>query len=162
MEAECTCLGCMTSKFLLLFLGEYFSSPIFTPRFTKLFSIVCSLVLEYLVYFFLRWGLPCTWIYRPNFHENKPKMLVFSHWKRGLVFAKTGSINSGTGSRMPSRTVGHNCTSVKGWCNEFSGNAFRSIFAVLSRVFAPWLWFSQWFMAYTDGDRLRQMHPEEK
>ncbi len=33
-------------------------------------------------------------IYRPSFHENKPKTLVFSHTNErfGLVFAKTGSI----------------------------------------------------------------------
>ncbi len=37
--------------------------------------------------------------YRPSFRENQPKRLVFSHRKRafGIVFAKTGSINSGTG-----------------------------------------------------------------
>ena len=34
----------------------------------------------------------------------------------------------------------NHCTllhSVKGWCNEFSGNAFRPIFAVLCRAFTP-------------------------
>ncbi len=38
-------------------------------------------------------------IYRPSFHENKPKTLAFDHFKIkrfGLVFAKTGSINSDT------------------------------------------------------------------
>jgi hypothetical protein len=36
----------------------------------------------------------CARIFRPSFRENKPKSLVFR--KRALVFAKTGSINSGT------------------------------------------------------------------
>jgi hypothetical protein len=38
-------------------------------------------------------------IYRSRFRENKPKTLVFSHWKQAfwLGFVKTGSINSGTG-----------------------------------------------------------------
>ncbi len=37
-------------------------------------------------------------IYRPSFHENKPKTLISLNRKRGfwLVFAKTGSIISGT------------------------------------------------------------------
>ncbi len=42
----------------------------------------------------------CARIYRPSFRENKSKMLVFTHWKRAfwvVVFAKTGSINLGTG-----------------------------------------------------------------
>jgi hypothetical protein len=46
----------------------------------------------------------CARIYRPSFHENKPKTLVFNDCKRaenervGVVFAKTGpgSMNSGT------------------------------------------------------------------
>ncbi len=28
--------------------------------------------------------LPCARIYRPSIRKNKPKMLVFSHWKRGF------------------------------------------------------------------------------
>ena len=41
----------------------------------------------------------CARNYRPSFHENQPKMLVFYDWNEhfGLVFTKTGSINSGTG-----------------------------------------------------------------
>jgi hypothetical protein len=41
-------------------------------------------------------------ICRPSFHENKPKTLVFSHTNKrfGLVFAKTGSIISGTGQTL--------------------------------------------------------------
>ncbi len=37
-------------------------------------------------------------IYRPSFRENKPETLVFNEKNEriGLVFAKTGSINSGT------------------------------------------------------------------
>jgi hypothetical protein len=47
-------------------------------------------------------------IYRPSFHENKPKTLVFSHTKRGFLacFRENwvynfghGSINSGTGNQ---------------------------------------------------------------
>ncbi len=38
-------------------------------------------------------------IYKPSFRENKPKTLIFSHAKRPFwaCFAKTGSINLGTG-----------------------------------------------------------------
>jgi hypothetical protein len=38
-------------------------------------------------------------VYRPSFRENKPKTLVFGHFGCFcvlIVFAKTGSINSGT------------------------------------------------------------------
>jgi hypothetical protein len=40
----------------------------------------------------------CARIYRPSFHENKPKTLVsvIQNAHFGLVFTKTGSINLGT------------------------------------------------------------------
>jgi hypothetical protein len=34
--------------------------------------------------------------YRPSFRENMPKTLVIVNERFGLVFTKTGSINSGT------------------------------------------------------------------
>ncbi len=47
-------------------------------------------------------------IYRPSFHENKPKTLVFSHSKQAfrLVFAKTGFIISGTWLILAERETG--------------------------------------------------------
>ncbi len=63
----------------------HFSSSIFTPRFMKLYVIVCSLVLGSLSYFFLKSGLPCMQFLWSICWNNLRKKLKHVHGKRTRI-----------------------------------------------------------------------------
>ncbi len=49
------------------------------------FSFPFVLQFFLLLWLFLCKKTTCARIYRPSFHENKPKTLTFSHWKRNVL-----------------------------------------------------------------------------
>ncbi len=93
------------------FTGKYFQFMTFCIAFYCMYSclyIVQQVSFSLFRYYFASVTSPCDWhrylplscarIYRPSFHENKPKTLVslIQTERFGLIFAKTGSTISGT------------------------------------------------------------------